>query len=242
MTCEPCTYSQEQEADSLPTSSLDTRQLSLLSGMDMPAKSCESEPPKDGSPNCTCGKGMSDCSIHPNTPEKWIASMRDSLARICQSLESRPDFRKAREVAYTEKLSVLLAQYDPATSSLRTCQQSLLEGLNQSWPTWPRWGSMRNGAVYEHPIAALHIEEIGGGYLPTPSGIRSGKNHVVGRLDEWGGSSNPFRGTSIGKLRSPSFEEWMMGWPMSHTVLTQYGTDKSRSKQPPLGNSLEASK
>ena len=51
--------------------------------------------------------------------------------------------------------------------------------------------------------------------LPTPSGCSNGgKNHVVGRLDEWGGSSNPFRGTEIGKKRCASFEAWMMGYPM----------------------------
>lgn len=50
--------------------------------------------------------------------------------------------------------------------------------------------------------------------LPTPSGCSNGgKNHVVGRLDEWGGSSNPFRGTGDGRARCGSFEAWMMGYP-----------------------------
>lgn len=51
--------------------------------------------------------------------------------------------------------------------------------------------------------------------LPTPSGCSNGgKNNVVGRLDEWGGSSNPFRGTADGRARCASFEAWMMGYPM----------------------------
>ena len=50
--------------------------------------------------------------------------------------------------------------------------------------------------------------------LPTPSGTSNhGKNHVAGRLDEWGGSSIPFRGTEIGKVHSPGFELWVMGFP-----------------------------
>lgn len=50
--------------------------------------------------------------------------------------------------------------------------------------------------------------------LPTPSGTSNrGKNHVAGRLDEWGGSSNPFRGTELGRVHCPSFELWMMGFP-----------------------------
>lgn len=56
--------------------------------------------------------------------------------------------------------------------------------------------------------------------LPTPSGCSNGgKNHVVGRLDEWGGSSNPFRGTEDGKARCASFEAWMMGYPMEWASL-----------------------
>ncbi len=51
------------------------------------------------------------------------------------------------------------------------------------------------------------------GLLPTPSGTSShGKNHVSGRLDEWGGSSNPWRGTEIGKVHCAPFELWMMGF------------------------------
>lgn len=34
--------------------------------------------------------------------------------------------------------------------------------------------------------------------LPTPN---KGNDHWGARLDEWGGSSNPFRGTEIGQLR-----------------------------------------
>jgi hypothetical protein len=62
--------------------------------------------------------------------------------------------------------------------------------------------------------------------LLTPSGCRSGKNHVGGRLDEWGGKSNPWRGTDIGKTSSPAFEEWVMGWPEQWTELTRYETAK----------------
>lgn len=64
------------------TSSSATNQLSLLSGMNMPAKSCENEQQMDGSPICECGKGMSDCLIHPSTPEKWIASMQECMLKL----------------------------------------------------------------------------------------------------------------------------------------------------------------
>ena len=132
LTCEPCTYSPEPVEDCLQTSSLDIRQLSLWSGNHMPAKSCENAPQTDGSQNCTCGKEMSDCSIHPNTPDKWIASMQASLARICQMLENRLDWEKAHEAASTGKYSGLLGIYNQDTCSLKMSQQSLM-GFSARW-------------------------------------------------------------------------------------------------------------
>jgi hypothetical protein len=62
-----------------------------------------------------------------------------------------------------------------------------------------------------HCIPASHVgaphRRTASGLLPTPSGVNGGKNHTVGRLDEWGGSSNPFRGTDLARVRCASFEE-----------------------------------
>ena len=110
---------------------------------------------------------------------------------------------------------------------LKTHQCSLLEDSPPSLPILTRWGSMRNGVVSERPPLVRHISAKGSGLsLPTPSGCRSGKNHVAGRLDEWGGSSNPWRGTEIGKTHSPAFEEWVMGWPVQWTELIASATGR----------------
>ena len=170
MTCEPCTYSPESVEDYLPTSSLDTRQLSLLSGMPMPAKSSENEQQKDGSPECMCGKGMSECSIHPSTPEKWIASMRDSLARTLALLESRQAYLREPDQVFTEKSCVLLTKYDPNISSWKTLQQSFLTDSEPFSQTWPRWGMTQDGAAFAHPMSGQTIREIDGScWLPTPT-------------------------------------------------------------------------
>ncbi|WWT39928.1 hypothetical protein [Microcystis phage Mwe-JY08] len=51
--------------------------------------------------------------------------------------------------------------------------------------------------------------------LPTPM---RGNSHCGARLDEWGGSSNPFRGSEIGKLRlNPCWVEELMGFPTGWT-------------------------
>ena len=46
----------------------------------------------------------------------------------------------------------LLAKYNPDTLSWKTAQCSLLEDLELSLETWPRWGSMRNGECFRQPM------------------------------------------------------------------------------------------
>lgn len=169
MSYEQCTYSPELVADCWPTSFSDTGQLSLLSGNHTPAKSYANEPPKDGSPTCTCGKEMSDCSIHPSTPEKWIASMRDSLAKTLALLESRQAYLREPDQGFTEKSCALLASLDRDTCSWRTLQQSFLTDSEPFSQTWPRWGMTQGGYAYAHPMSERRITATGGGYLPTPT-------------------------------------------------------------------------
>ena len=248
MTCEPCTCSQESVEDSLPTSSLDTPQLSLWSGIDTPVKSSANEPQKDGSPSCECGKGMSDCSIHPNTPEKWIAFMQDSLARTL----ALPGIRRALDMrhdpAFIEKSSVLLASFDPVTCSLKTSQQSLVTDSEPYSQTLPRWGSMRNGVVSEHPIAAHRISETDGSRL-LPTIVRSDANGTC--RSRYVGSSTYRGAMMVEGLRtgpndptyiSPLFAEWAMGFPIGFTESKDWVMPKSRSKPQSRGSYSEVSK
>lgn len=118
------------------------------------------------------------------------------------------------------------ATYSQDLSSWKTAQHSLFADSEPSLETWPRSGSMRNGECYQRLELEPIIPGPASGLLPTPSGCQSGQNHVSGRLDEWGGSSNIWRGTEIGKTSSPAFEEWVMGWPVQWTGLMPYETAK----------------
>lgn len=92
-------------------------------------------------------------------------------SRSCAKTSPSP----AREQGSTEPARVFgpsthdsLASFDPATSSWRTSQLSLLGGLDEFSGTWPRSGSMRNGTAYQRvPLAPL-TGGIGSGLLPTP--------------------------------------------------------------------------
>lgn len=78
-------------------------------------------------------------------------------------------------------------------------------------------------------VSAPPIDVTGSGLLPTPSGTSNhGKNHVAGRLDEWGGSSNCLRGTPVGHLHLPALELWMMGFPAAWRALMPPATRSSR--------------
>lgn len=89
---------------------------------------------------------------------------------------------------------------------------------------------MRSGECFERPTLGSTTNARGcGSCLPTPSGVNGGRNHTMGRIDEWGGSSNPLRGTVIGSMCLPEFEELVMGWPIGWTELTPFATDRFRA-------------
>lgn len=100
--------------------------------------------------------------------------------------------------------------------------------------TWKMRATPSGRPICALRASALHTSGSASGGLPTPSGTSNhGKNHVAGRLDEWGGSSNPFRGTEFGRLHLPSFECWMMGLPAAWQQLTPTVTRSSRRSRKP---------
>jgi hypothetical protein len=193
----------------------------------------------------------------------YLAAFR---VRTSVALERVPE-SKASEADYGLKCGASFARYDRNTSSWRTPQSSLLEGLDVFSETWPRWGSMRNGASYLRQTSVPIISAKGSGFVPTPTatdyksesmslelvqkrqmsskrGVRlteflqrkmvptpmAGNTHWGGRLDELGGSSNPFRGTEVGKLKlNPRWTEQLMGWITDWTDLKPLEMDKFQS-------------
>lgn len=100
-------------------------------------------------------------------------------------------------------------------SKLKTLVGSTSHSL--TWKAWDTPSGVSRLRLLASVLRTSGTEPIG---LPTPSGTSNhGKNHVAGRLDEWGGSGNPWRGRSIGKLHLPSFEAWIMGIPVAWVPL-----------------------
>jgi hypothetical protein len=181
----------------------------------------------DGSPTCECGKGTFGCSIHPNTPEAWVASMQDSLARILALPENRLGLDKKRAAACTEKSSASLAWFDPNTCSLKMSQQSLKTDSIRSSVTLPRSGMMRNGYVYGLPIVGRTIIGTGGGYWQTPTAHNAKEGAYPA---EFLRNTITLAAQAGGKL-NPTWIEWMMAFPLGFTASRDWGTHKSRSKR-----------
>ena len=138
--------------------------------------------------------------------------------------------------------SELFAKWSHDSSSWKTPQCSLVEGLGLFSETWPRWGSMRSGVCWERTTSERHTEEIGSGSWPTPTkddtGIRKAKYAQGGtplslaaqtwptptkhNAKECASPSEYKRNTptlaaQVGGHLSPIWIEWLMGWPMGWT-------------------------
>ena len=102
------------------------------------------------------------------------------------------------------------AKYDPATSSWKTCQLSLLPGvgLTPFSERWPRQGMTVSGRAYRQRMWAPVTEGIGGGLLPTPQA----RDHKTASKP---GSARMQRKQEQGW--SPSLEEALLMLPAPRT-------------------------
>jgi hypothetical protein len=158
--------------------------------------------------------------------ELLMSYLADFRAKTSAAPERAPELT-ASEAGCGQKVRGLLAKWSPKGSCWKTAQCSLLGDSDEFSGTWPRWGFMRDGECWElEKPALLTSATASGSSLPTPSGVNGGTNNTMGRIDEWGGSSNPLRGTVIGSMCLPEFEELVMGWPIGWTELTPYATAK----------------
>ena len=159
--------------------------------------------------------------------ERSTSSQEDSRAK---TLARQGKALELLEIgaAFGKSIRESLAKLDLDLSSRKTLHYFDLADLQSSLETFPRWGMTLDGVCLELGTSAKFTREIECGFLPTPSGVNGGRNqnHISGRLDEWGGSSNPFRKTEIGNVHCPRFEEWMMGWPETWAALTGFEMDK----------------
>jgi len=124
----------------------------------------------DGLATAVTNPTVCPCRCHTST-----SSAAGSPARTSHWPAAGPDWPgNARVFGGNSQGS--LGNYDPATSSLRTFQLSLLlpasgtaNERSAPWSeTWPRAGSMRNGTIYQRQPLAPLTGGTASGLLPTP--------------------------------------------------------------------------
>lgn len=146
----------------------DMNQLPPSNGNHMPAKYCESEETKDGSQDCKCMKETSDCLTHPNTPEKWTASMRDSLAKILAQQEKALESRE-QEADLLVRSSAQLTLFDPSLFSSKTPQRYEPEDGMWFSANWWREDTPTGTESLPRLMLGPVTSGLGGGAWPTPT-------------------------------------------------------------------------
>ena len=112
------------------------------------------------------------------------SSTEVSPVRTFQSQDAEKAWKES-EAAYSLRSSGSLAKYDPDSCSWKTCQRSLLGGLEPYLGKWPRWGMTVDGVFYPLQTWGQITDETDGGYWRTPdtgaggtSGLlKEGKTH-----------------------------------------------------------------
>lgn len=219
------TYLLEQGEESSAECLSDIARAALWKSTPTAGKSC-----CNGSETESSHGSQSGTMCEPSTAASGEAlpmwCLAASRARTSVQPEKEPG-SKARKVDSGVKWLESSAKWDRDSSSWKTHPCLFNEVLPWSSVILPKWGMMRDGVLWERtPPDFLTAANASGSLLPTPSGVNGGNNHTMGRVDEWGGSSNPLRGTVIGSMCSPEFEELVMGWPVTWTELTPLEMDR----------------
>ena len=155
------------------------------------------------------------------------------------------------EVDYGKRWGGLLARLDQDSSLWRTPQCSLIMDSIECLQTFPNWGLMRDGVLWEQTTLAHPIEGNDFGWWPTPvaSDYMTGQTNGITYTGKRFVRTSHKTGTEFGaKLTSAyrlmtgnhlpaNFSEWMMGWPQDWTELKPVGTAKFQKWQQQRGES-----
>lgn len=239
-----CTSSPEPVAESLADSFSAMCQSAPLSWRNTLGLSSSSDNGTDSCPGSQSGTMFSP-STESTGEDGSMLSAEASPARTSAPRVEGPDSTE-NGLGFGLKWLGSFARFDPASSSWKTVQCSLLEGLDGFSETWPRWGSMRNGVSLAHTTQDFPIPENGYGFwVPTPraSMFRSRKWWLRrvprGNLEELP-CLQPRFAHLAGERINPEWLEWLMGWPIGWAGLEPLETAKVPLPLPSLSQSSTA--
>ena len=163
----------------------------------------------------------------------WTSSPADSRVRTFRSADGGKVSAPASVQDYGGSLRESLARLGLVLSSPKTPRCFPVADSTKFSRTYPAWGTMLAGVVWELGISAGCTRGTASLFLPTPTKSEA-KSTASKRY--WG--SRHYRGSKVAEsLRRsktdprylhPSFAEWVMGWPITWTDLGPLETDKFR--------------
>lgn len=229
------TYLQALEAGYLPTCSSDIAQSVPLKLIHIANKSY-----RHGK-KTVCFPGFQftmtlERSTENRGEESLTSYAEDSRVRIYPSQEKEKGL-SGKDRGYGEKWRASFAKFNQNTHSWKIPQLSLFEDLTLSSPTWPKWGTMRNGECWGRTMPTAFTRERGCGLsLPTPIATEyrgAGRKRFRGSEKYRGGKMSEALRTceSDPIYLNPSFAELTMMFPMGWTDLRPLETDKFREWQ-----------
>lgn len=236
------TYLQDQGAVSLADCFLDINQFAPLNG----SKTQETSSFNDSETE-SCRDSRSGTTCKPLTEslgeDESMSFAEDSLAKILAQQDSEKGY-KASDLACGRTWQGSSARFDPDSYSWKTHQLSLIMDWEQSLATFPQWGLMHDGELWELTIQDYHTIAEDAGLLPTV--VKSEGEAFLGgpiRSSETWKDTNRLSHRLIGLWKSfakremngrirqkiachPTFAEWMMGWPEMWSASSELETDK----------------
>ena len=240
-------FSQALVVEYLGDTSLDGEQSVQLSGSSTPQAYCA--PDKMTGFSRLSRFGMTYKPLTESLGEELLTLyLEDFRAKICPQLEMEKDLTE-NEADYGKRWGGLLAKLDPDTSLWRTPQCSLIMDSTECLQTFPNWGLMQDGVLWEQTMLAHPIEGNDFGWWPTPvaSDYMTGQTNGITYTGKRFVRTSHKTGTEFGaKLTSAyrlmtgnhlpaNFSEWMMGWPQDWTELKPVGMDKFQKWQQQRG-------
>ena len=169
---------------------LDGEQSAPLSGSNIPQAYCALDKMTDFSRLSRFG--MTYAPLTESRGEELLTSyLAGFLVKTSAQLGEVMDLTE-NDQECGEKWHGWLAKYDPDMSLWRTAQCSLLEDLNESLETLPRWGTTVNGLLWEQPTLERRIKGTESGLWRTPD---TGAGGTSGLLKQ--GQTHRANGQSI---------------------------------------------
>lgn len=160
-----------------------------------------------------------------HSPDMLTLLVEDFHARTL-ALRGGVSGLQAKDPDFGLKCLGLYGRLDLNTSSLKTAQLCLFEGLSESYATFPRSGIMQNGNVYQTSSLGSHTKEKEFMLLPTPTKSDYKATFAkITALNRYLTSNHQIRTMDIlcqkgfTKLQRVNILEMVMGFDIGHTEL-----------------------